>query len=126
MIISIFPALSMPNAILLSPHSLQSSLEIWVIYAIPKALASIFICSSGRTPPKLFFKKLKIGLISIITKEKMMMTADSLDGNKNSFLAFFIKTHKIALAIPMAHIFTLSIKVQTHPLFHQINFPSHR
>ena len=115
--ISILPALSIPNAILFSPHSRQISLEICVIYAIPNALVSNFICSNGIVEPIVVSKKLKIGLSNITMNEKIIITADSLEGIKNSLLALFIRTHKIAHAIPIAHIFILSLKAQTHPLF---------
>ena len=76
--------------------------------------------------PKLLFKKLKIGFISTMINEKMMIMPDNREGIKNSFLVFFIRTHKITQTIPIAHIFALSIKSRTHPLFHRINYPSHQ
>ena len=58
------------------------------------------------------------GLISKDINEKTTRMPAILVGIKNSDLAFFTSMHNIAQIIPMAHIFKLSLKAQTHPLFH--------
>ena len=123
--ISTFPALSIPNAILFSPHSRQSSLDIWVIYASENALRTIFICSCGKFSPIMDLIKSRMGFIKIMIKENNINMPASLVGIKNSLRIFLIKIHSTANKIPIEQILKLSFKVQTHPLFHQKDYQFH-